>query len=55
MGFVIWGQFLDHDIDLTTAGEESFNIKIPPFDEFFHNQEYLGFHRSHFVAGSYPR
>lgn len=53
MGFVIWGQFLDHDLDLTTAGkEEAFNIEIPPFDEFFQNQEHLNFHRSHFVTGS---
>lgn len=33
----IWGQFLDHDLDLTGAGspKEAFNIAVPTGDEFF--------------------
>ena len=32
-----WGQFVDHDIDLTTTGAagESFDIPVPPGDPFF--------------------
>jgi len=30
-----WGQFVDHDIDLTPTISESANIPIPPDDEFF--------------------
>ncbi|MCA9118542.1 MAG: carboxypeptidase regulatory-like domain-containing protein [Planctomycetaceae bacterium] len=34
----VWGQFLDHDIDLTTtqaAGTESFDIEVPTGDPYF--------------------
>jgi hypothetical protein len=34
----VWGQFLDHDIDLTNTpleGGESFSIEVPAGDEFF--------------------
>jgi len=32
-----WGQFIDHDIDLTTAADptESFNIEVPTGDPYF--------------------
>ena len=52
---MIWGQFLDHDIDLTKQGNEPFNIPIPSFDTFFSGQSFLNFKRSHFVQGSSPR
>ena len=33
----IWGQFIDHDIDLSEAADpaESFNIEVPLGDEYF--------------------
>ena len=33
----VWGQFLDHDIDLspTQSGGEQFNIEVPTGDEYF--------------------
>lgn len=30
-----WGQFVDHDLDLTTSGDEEFDIPVPPGDPFF--------------------
>ena len=30
-----WGQFLDHDLDLTDGAEESANIPVPTGDSFF--------------------
>lgn len=35
-----WGQFVDHDIDLTTTGAagESFDIPVPPGDPYFDPQ-----------------
>ncbi|HEY2568918.1 MAG TPA: peroxidase family protein [Candidatus Udaeobacter sp.] len=30
-----WGQFIDHDLDLTTSGDEEFDIPVPPGDPFF--------------------
>lgn len=54
--FVIWGQFLDHDVDLTKQGDsENFSITIPSIDIFFSGQSYLNFKRSEFIAGSSPR
>ena len=59
-----WGQFLDHDIDLTegTYPPENENIPIPPGDEFFDPQNkgdvYLEFNRSIYEGGTdedYPR
>ncbi|MGI9259174.1 MAG: peroxidase family protein [Gammaproteobacteria bacterium] len=43
-----WGQFLDHDIDLTTEGSEIANIPIPPGDPFFQGMEYIAFVRSEY-------
>lgn len=35
----LWGQFLDHDLDLTNAGcAEPFNIEVPAGDTFFDPQ-----------------
>lgn len=57
MAFVIWGQFLDHDIDLTEAGKsEQMDIEIPYGDRFFYNQEKMEFHRSKYIQkGNGPR
>jgi len=30
-----WGQFIDHDLDLTTSGDEAFDIPVPSGDLFF--------------------
>ena len=30
-----WGQFIDHDLDLTSSGDEEFDIPVPPGDPFF--------------------
>jgi hypothetical protein len=30
-----WGQFLDHDLDLTTSGSTAFNIPVPAGDPSF--------------------
>jgi hypothetical protein len=30
-----WGQFIDHDLDLTTSGDEAFDIPVPAGDPFF--------------------
>lgn len=51
--FTIFGQFVDHDLDLTPTqggtGTESLDIPIPPNDQFFVNQNSIGFKRSQFV------
>jgi peroxidase len=48
-----FGQFVDHDIDLTPAqagnSAETLDIKIPSNDQFFLNQSFIGFKRSQFV------
>ena len=30
-----WGQFIDHDIDLTTSGIDAFNVDVPSGDPYF--------------------
>jgi len=30
-----WGQFVDHDLDLTTTGSSAFDIPVPKGDPFF--------------------
>ncbi|MCR9199280.1 MAG: peroxidase [Planctomycetaceae bacterium] len=53
----IWGQFLDHDIDLTESAEphEEFNIEVPfgdpLFDPFFTGEAEIGLNRSIYVDG----
>ena len=47
-----WGQFLDHDIDLTTEVDELHPISVPTgdpyFDPGFTGSQTIGFHRSAF-------
>ena len=47
-----WGQFIDHDIDLTDTGSEPFPIPVPTGDAFFDPQgtgeQEIGFTRSVF-------
>ena len=56
-----WGQFLDHDIDLTegTHPTEAADIPIPLGDEFFDpfdtGTQTMDFNRSAFAGGSRPR
>ena len=53
MAFVIWGQFLDHDIDLTEASNnEEMNIELPPGDPFFTETSFMRFTRSHTLPRS---
>ena len=50
MAFVIWGQFLDHDIDITEASEdEHLDITLPPRDPFFTTTGTLSFTRARFL------
>jgi hypothetical protein len=30
-----WGQFLDHDLDLTQSGDTAFDIPVPAGDPYF--------------------
>jgi hypothetical protein len=30
-----WGQFIDHDLDLTTSGDVAFDIAVPTGDPYF--------------------
>ncbi|MGZ0190214.1 MAG: peroxidase family protein [Alphaproteobacteria bacterium] len=45
-----WGQFVDHDLDLTPEGEEAAPIAVsqgdPEFDPYFTGGQTIGFHRS---------
>lgn len=43
-----WGQFLDHDIDLTEGKDESFPIIVPEGDEFFESGSEIPLERSIF-------
>ncbi len=49
----VWGQFLDHDIDLTMGGGDSFNISVPLgdpyFDPFFTGTQEIPLNRSGFA------
>ena len=49
----LWGQFIDHDIDLTESGDESFDIQVPTgdpwFDPFGTGEVTIGLSRSQFV------
>ena len=52
-----WGQFLDHDMDLSPSAEsEPFNIPVPAgdadFDPFNSGTEEIGFNRSEFHSDS---
>lgn len=50
--FWLWGQFLDHDIDLTESGDEFFPIPVPAGDAHFDpgntGMQIIPFSRSHF-------
>jgi peroxidase len=46
-----WGQFLDHDLDLTEAGAEAADIPTPPGDPFFLGSP-IAFTRSLFAPGT---
>ncbi|MCA9049461.1 MAG: peroxidase, partial [Planctomycetaceae bacterium] len=54
----IWGQFVDHDIDLTTGADpaEAFNIEVPAgdtyFDPFGTGEAEISLNRSVYVEGS---
>ncbi|MDP7015767.1 MAG: peroxidase family protein [Pirellulaceae bacterium] len=54
----LWGQFVDHDIDLTTAAEpiESLPIEVPTGDPIFDpeatGEEVIDFDRSVFIEGA---
>ncbi len=54
-----WGQFLDHNIDLTTKIDEPFPIPVPTGDAFFDpdslENQTIGFNRSVFDDMSSPR
>ena len=56
-----WGQFIDHDIDLTEGADpaESFAIPIPAGDVYFDpsatGTKIMPFHRSDYVSDSTPR
>lgn len=48
-----WGQFLDHDIDETPVGAETFDIEVPAGDPWFDpmntGTQVIGMHRSEYM------
>ncbi len=52
----LWGQFVDHDIDLTAGGGDSFNIAVPTgdpyFDPFATGTQEIHLSRSGFAEGT---
>lgn len=54
----VWGQFLDHDIDLTRGGGDPFDIEVPQGDPFFDpfntGTQVIHFSRSGFADGTGP-
>lgn len=52
----IWGQFLDHDINLTLEGHEKYDIPVtmgdPYFDPYATGTQTIGFTRSGYAEGS---
>ncbi len=52
-----WGQFLDHDIDLTDGVDpaEPADIPVPVDDQFFFAGSTISFNRSLYDVGSVPR
>jgi peroxidase len=51
-----WGQFVDHDLDLTTTGSTPFDIPVPLGDPFFDpdstGTQVITFDRSNFDEGT---
>ncbi|MDF2368765.1 peroxidase family protein [Sneathiella sp.] len=50
--FYVWGQFVDHDIDLTLSGETAASIDIPEDDEWFDPDIDMAFSRADPVEGT---
>ncbi len=50
--FYVWGQFIDHDIDLTLSGETAASIDIPEDDEWFDPDVDMAFSRADPVEGT---
>ena len=50
--FYVWGQFLDHDIDLTLSGGDPAPIDIPEDDEWFNPDADMAFTRAVPVEGT---
>ena len=52
--FTFWGQFIDHDIDLTEVTNEPMPIEIPKCDEFM-DKECKGTYRIEFNRSMYQK
>ncbi|MCR9214546.1 MAG: peroxidase [Proteobacteria bacterium] len=50
--FWVWGQFIDHDIDLTEAGATSAPIDVPEGDDYFNSDVDIAFDRADPVDGT---
>jgi hypothetical protein len=52
----VWGQFLDHDINLTREGHEDYAIEVPTgdpyFDPYYTGTQTIGFTRSGYADGT---